>query len=70
VHVPCTAVGQPPPRIEWVRLDGTTGPGQSLGPELRLAAASQQDSGLYECRASNGMDKDLVARTRLTVMGE
>uniref|UniRef100_A0A6G1SAW7 Contactin-2 n=1 Tax=Aceria tosichella TaxID=561515 RepID=A0A6G1SAW7_9ACAR len=73
LQVPCTASGQPAPKIEWTRLDGNEQGRQMrhlLGSELRFNVISQQDSGLYECRASNGMDKDLVSRFRLVVMGK
>lgn len=69
LHVPCVADGQPAPKTTWTRLDDST-PARMLGYELRFNAVSQEDSGLYECRATNGAEEDLVARVNLTVLGK
>lgn len=72
--MPCSAIGQPSPHIEWNKLlmaDEQNGQSVSLGPELRFNSISQQDSGVYECRASNGgVEKDLVSRVRVNVLGK
>lgn len=70
VYIPCIADGIPRPTIEWTRLgDGE----QSIWypqAELRLGSVSQNDSGSYECRARNGVDKDLIRRVELEVLGK
>lgn len=73
VRVPCEATGQPSAKIEWTKLvasDISSKQAASLGPELRFGAITQDDSGLYECRASNGLEEDLVARIKLNVLGK
>ena len=68
LHVPCIAGGSPEPSIEWTRVgDEKTG---FVGRELRFVSVSQQDAGYYECRAKNGVEKDLVARMKLNVLGK
>lgn len=67
LHVPCSASGLPEPKIEWTKVEEN---GPLLGGELRFGAISQQDTGVYECRAKNGVEQDLVARTKLTVLGK
>ena len=69
LQVPCIASGQPTPTIVWTKLDGEDQT-RTLGSDLRFGAVNQADSGLYECRASNGVEKDLVARFRLNVLGK
>lgn len=68
LFVPCKADGLPRPTIEWVRIGNVAG--EFAGPELRLTGVRQTDAGVYECRARNGADKDLVKRTELIVRGE
>lgn len=70
LHVPCVADGQPAPRTTWTKLEGDTPVATQLGHELRFNAIGQDDSGLYECRATNGVEEDLAARIRLDVLGE
>lgn len=72
LFVPCSASGQPPAQVTWTKLtsDNRTDQARSLGSELRFNAISQVDSGLYECRASNGVEKDLVSRVRVNVLGK
>ena len=68
--VPCIADGQPAPRVGWSKLDSDADQARQLGHELRFGAVSQEDSGLYECRATNGAEEDLVARVNITVLGK
>lgn len=67
--VPCSATGQPLPTIEWTKLNGD-GHVRNLGSEIRIGAVTQDDSGVYECRAKNGADTDLVTRINLSVLGK
>lgn len=72
VHVQCSASGQPAARVTWTKLAGEnqTTNSRGYGSELRFSAISQHDSGLYECRAGNGVEKDLVSRIRVNVLGK
>lgn len=72
LRVPCTANGQPPPKIDWIKLDDesrTTGR-RTFGGSLEFNAIGQDDGGFYECRASNGVEKDLMSRIKLNVLGK
>lgn len=67
--IPCAAGGGGSPTVSWSRLD--EGRSSSFyGPELRFNPVKQDDAGYYECRASNGVDKDLVSRIKLNVLGK
>lgn len=63
----CLADGLPKPRIEW-RMEGASE--VFSGPELHFNSLKQDDAGFYECRATNGVDRDLVARMELKVLGK
>jgi len=41
-----------------------------VGPELHFLSVREQDSGEYECRARNSVERDLVSRIKLRVLGE
>lgn len=69
LRVPCEASGQPTPRIEWTKLDSNDS-STTLGSKLDLISVSQEDSGLYECKAKNGVEKDLKSRMKLSVLGK
>ena len=68
----CSADGQPAPKIEWTKLGAGNDDEKSqyFGPELRFASISQSDAGFYECRARNGVEKDLVAKIKIDVLGK
>lgn len=77
LQVACRADGSPKPLATWTRLaDEPSGDlaapplGEPSWPELRFHSISARDSGLYECRAGNGLERDLVARTRINVLGK
>ena len=69
LHIPCVADGLPKPSIEWTRIGADNKP-EIFGPELRFGSVGQQDAGMYECRARNGVEKDLISRTKLNVLGK
>jgi len=72
--ITCEAVGYPPPTIVWSRTSGTlsdrvsvsnsvsvpTGSGNvtSVSVNLTLTNAYREDTGLYECSASNSVGSD------------
>lgn len=69
VAIACQADGSPQPKVLWKRLDSP----QDLAiefRELQFREVSLQDKGLYECRATNGADEDLIARVQLDVRGK
>jgi len=74
LQVPCKAGGQPPALIEWHRLRSQDLESSSndsyLGGELSFNSLKPNDTGIYECRAKNGIEKDLVARLSLKVLGK
>ena len=70
VYVACSAEGQPVPRIEWTKVGEDNRASQFFGPELRFNSIGQSDAGFYECRATNGAEKDLVARIKIDVLGK
>lgn len=69
VFVPCSADGLPKPTVEWIKVNGEDGE-TFIGPELRFSGIGQNDSGFYECRAKNGLEKDLVSRIKVNVLGK
>lgn len=66
--IPCLAAGGGSTAISWTRYEN--GMSHSYGPELRLNSIKQDDAGYYECRASNGVDKDLISKIKLNVLGK
>lgn len=69
LDVPCSADGSPSPTIEWFRHGDSEEP-KALGSYLRIYSVSPADAGLYECRAKNGAEPDLVARVKINVLGK
>lgn len=69
VHIACSADGAPKPTIEWRKM-ADSGDVKHLGSQLGFASIRPEDGGLYECRAKNGIEKDLVARIEVKVMGK
>jgi len=72
--ITCEAIGYPPPTVVWSRTSGTfsyrvsvsnsvsvpTGNGNvtSVSVNLTLTNVSREDTGLYECSASNSVGSD------------
>lgn len=67
-HIACSADGLPEPRVEWTKV-GDQG-NQFIGSELRFGSVRPDDAGYYECRAKNGVEKDLVTRIKVNVLGK
>lgn len=74
LFIPCSAEGQPTPKVLWRKIDSSSDDRQpssiSEFPELNFQSVKPTDSGTYECRASNGHDDDLIARVQLIVRGK
>lgn len=72
LHLPCLAEAQPAPKIEWFRGQEEDKREQAsfLGSELTFNSLEPKDSGYYTCRASNGLEEDLVKQIKLDVLGK
>lgn len=76
LHIPCLAEGNPMPKVNWYKnysnLSARDKQQQqnSLGPELSFNPLKPNDGGEYECRASNGVEEDLVKQIKLDVLGK
>lgn len=68
LHIPCLADGSPKPTMEWTKLGGQES--QLIGTKLEFTSIQRDDAGQYECRAKNGVEKDLVAMVELNVLGK
>ena len=62
----CNATGRPTPQIKWYRV---TDPSVQLpnGTALKVKNINRTDSGVYQCRASNGIGTDVCASVNVTV---
>jgi hemicentin len=68
VILSCEAEGPPNPvTIAWMRADGSTL--GTTGGELRLFDVSQNDAGVYVCKATNSIGSS-TASANVTVLGE
>uniref|UniRef100_A0A6J0V971 Contactin-3 isoform X1 n=2 Tax=Pogona vitticeps TaxID=103695 RepID=A0A6J0V971_9SAUR len=69
VRLECFALGNPVPRINWRRTDGTPFPSKitlkKSNGMIEIPNFQQEDAGLYECITENSRGKN-VARGRLT----
>jgi len=62
----CNATGNPSPNITWSKV--AVPPVQlSLDKVLRVKNTNKTDSGVYQCRASNGIGSDAFASSVVTV---
>ncbi|KAG9509682.1 Hemicentin-1, partial [Fragariocoptes setiger] len=59
ISMECQAFGQPDPTISWIRLRSMATNVTIAGPVLHFSSLTQNDTGFYECIASNGIDKNL-----------
>ena len=65
----CNATGHPTPQITWYKL---ADPSELLtvGTVLNVMNMNRTDSGVYQCRASNGIGIDAFASANVTVNSE
>lgn len=70
LEVKCLAAGAPSPTIEWSRMEEEGSGVKLIGQELRFESIKQEDAGVYQCRARNSHEKDLIARTSISVLGK
>lgn len=62
----CNATGNPPPNITWSKV--AVPPVQlSFDEVLTVKNTNKTDSGVYQCRASNGIGSDAFASSVVTV---
>lgn len=70
LNIPCSADGSPKPKIEWSKVGGGKD-SLILGTDsLSFRSVNLSDEGYYECRAKNGLEKDLLAVIKLDVLGK
>ncbi|XP_066024471.1 hemicentin-1 isoform X2 [Pocillopora verrucosa] len=62
----CNATGHPTPLITWYKVADPSVP-PSVGTVLNVTNMSRTDSGVYQCRASNGIGTDVFALANVTV---
>ena len=63
----CNASGNPHPNITWSKV-GVTGSPVASGNTMEITNVNhEQDDGIYECRASNGIGKSVAVRFTVTV---
>ncbi|KAG9508531.1 Contactin-1a, partial [Fragariocoptes setiger] len=69
LSIDCQAAGQPEPTVRWTRLRSRSNI-TIAGPVLHFPSLTQNDAGIYECVASNGVDKNLREVIELDVKGK
>ena len=62
----CNATGHPAPQITWYKVAGPLVP-LSNGRALKVKNINGTDSGVYQCRASNGIGTGVCASVNVTV---
>lgn len=70
LSIPCSADGSPKPKIEWSKVGGEKGSLIFGTDTLSFRSVNLSDEGYYECRAKNGLEKDLLAMIKLDVLGK
>lgn len=72
IVVKCTATGNPIPKISWNRVKtGTNSIHTTTGSgHLIFAKATPTDSGIYECRSSNGISPDSIVTVEIRVTSD
>ncbi|KAB1258893.1 Contactin-2 [Camelus dromedarius] len=61
VTLECFAFGNPVPRIEWRKVDGSLSPQWATAePTLQIPSVGFEDEGTYECEAENSKGRDTV----------
>ncbi|VDN01918.1 unnamed protein product [Thelazia callipaeda] len=60
VFIKCSASGNPLPKVTWTRQDGRAVPARAVSKDgqLRITRVTVNDSGVYECTASNNVGTD------------
>ncbi|VDM22320.1 unnamed protein product [Wuchereria bancrofti] len=60
VVIKCSVSGNPPPKVTWTRQDGQKMPTRATSKDgqLRITRVTMDDSGIYECTASNNVGVD------------
>ena len=62
----CNATGRPAPQITWYKVADTLVP-LSNGRALKAKNINRTGSGVYRCRASNGIGTGVCASATVTV---
>ena len=62
----CIATGNPQPHITWSKRSDPT-PIKSVDGVLTVKNVNKTNSGVYQCKVSNGVGKDAIASSVVTV---
>lgn len=66
IRLLCNATGKPQPHITWTKGPDHT-PMKSVDGALILNNVNKSDTGVYQCRASNGIGSDAMVSSVVTV---
>uniref|UniRef100_A0A915PXF3 Ig-like domain-containing protein n=1 Tax=Setaria digitata TaxID=48799 RepID=A0A915PXF3_9BILA len=72
VVIKCSVSGNPPPKVTWTRQDSRKMPvrATSKDGQLRITRVTVDDTGVYECTASNNVGADAHDMIEVRVQGE
>uniref|UniRef100_A0A0R3S024 Ig-like domain-containing protein n=1 Tax=Elaeophora elaphi TaxID=1147741 RepID=A0A0R3S024_9BILA len=70
--IKCSVSGNPPPKVTWTRQDGRKMPARATSKDgqLRITRVTMDDSGVYECTASNNVGVDAHDTIEVRVQGD
>ncbi|VDK85415.1 unnamed protein product [Litomosoides sigmodontis] len=70
--IKCSVSGNPPPKVTWTRQNGRKMPARATSKDgqLRITRVTVDDSGVYECTASNNVGVDAHDTIEVRVQAE
>ena len=66
MRLPCNATGNPQPTVTWSKRPSIITL-SSPGGVLTVTNVSKADSGVYQCKASNGIGNDAIVTSTIVV---